>query len=170
MRLVANRSRLEVARRLVDMAAGSGDQVHSASKNSCQNRLCTPSVRQNAKCIQATLGVATNSISGSPWMQVMMERSFGQNQKLASASFANLQFWTERKRHDCMHLKSSHGSTLLDLRVCRVVYKQEKESWSKEQVKIWLQYKSSSWTRMKMRLIYSNFPKNITGFLYEGEL
>ena len=43
-------------------------------------------------------------------------------------------------------------------------YKQEKESWVKEQVKIWLQYKSSSWTRMKMRMVYANFSKNNDGF------
>mgnify|MGYP006961260192 CR=1 FL=1 len=98
-----------------------------------------------------------------------MARSFGQNQKLASASFAKLQFWTERKRHDCMHLKSSNGSTLLDLRVLQGGLKQGKESWVKEQVKIWLQYKSSSWTRMKMRLIHSNFSKDITGFLHKDE-
>ena len=51
------------------------------------------------------------SRSGSPWMQVMMARSFGQNQKLASASFAKLQFWTEGKRSHCMHLKSSIWSS-----------------------------------------------------------
>ena len=37
--------------------------------------------------------------------------------KLASASFAELQFWTKRKWHCCKHLESSNGSTLVDLRV-----------------------------------------------------
>ena len=37
--------------------------------------------------------------------------------KLASASFAKHQFWTESKWHCCKHLESSNGSTLLDLRV-----------------------------------------------------
>ena len=46
-------------------------------------------------------------------------RSYGQNQKLVRASFAKLQFWTERKRVYCMHLKTSNESTLLDLRVLK---------------------------------------------------
>ena len=46
-------------------------------------------------------------------------RSYGQNQKLVSASFAKLQFWTERKRVYCMHFKTSNESTLLDLRVLK---------------------------------------------------
>ena len=103
-------------------------------------------------------------------MQVMMARSFGQNQKLASASFAKLQFWTERKRSHCMHLKSSNGSTLLDLRVLQGGQEVGKSSGLLEQDNLGLQYKSLSWTRMKMRLIHSNFSKNITGFLHEVEL
>ena len=39
-----------------------------------------------------------------------------------------------------------------------------------EQDKIWLQYKSPNWTRMKMRMICSNFSKNTSGFLHEVEL
>ena len=44
-------------------------------------------------------------------------RLVGQKQKLASVSFAKLQFWIESKWHCCKHLESSNGSTLLDLRV-----------------------------------------------------
>ena len=99
-----------------------------------------------------------------------MARSFGQNQKLASASFANLQFWTERKRPYYMHLKSSNGSTLLDLRVLQGGLQAGESSWALEQNKIGLQYKSPNWTRMKKRLIHSNFSKNNTGFLHEVEL
>ena len=40
-----------------------------------------------------------------------------QKKKLVSASFAKLQFLTERRGHDYKHLESSNGSTLLDLRV-----------------------------------------------------
>ena len=103
-------------------------------------------------------------------MQVMMARSFGQNQKLASASFAKLQFWTERKRSHCMHLKSSNGSNLLDLRVLQGGLQAGKSSWALEQNKIGLQYKSPNWTRMKKRLIHSNFSKNITEFQHKVEL
>ena len=44
-------------------------------------------------------------------------RLVSEKHKLASASFAELQFWTERKWHCCKHLESSNGSTLLYLRV-----------------------------------------------------
>ena len=100
----------------------------------------------------------------------MMVRSFGKSQKLASASFAKLQFWTERKRAHCMHIKSSNGTTLLDLRVLQGGLNVGKSSGSLEQNKIRLQYKSPNWTRMKKRLFYSNFSKNIIGFLLEDEL
>ena len=50
-------------------------------------------------------------------MQKRVVRSFGQKKNLASASFANLQFWTEGKWHSFMDQKYSHGATLLDLRV-----------------------------------------------------
>ena len=100
----------------------------------------------------------------------MMARSFGQNQKLVRASFAKLQFWTERKRVYCMHLKSSNGTTLLDLRVLQGGLQAGKSSGSLEQNIIGLQYKSPNWTRMKKRLIHSKFSENITGFLHEVEL
>ena len=99
-----------------------------------------------------------------------MVRSFGQNQKLASASFAKLQLWAERKRSHCMHLNSSNGSTLLDLRVLQGGLPAGKSSRSLEQNKIGLQYKSPNWTRMQKRLIHSNFSKDNTGFLHEVEL
>ena len=99
----------------------------------------------------------------------MMARSFGQIQKLASASFAKLQFWTERKRFHCMHLKSSNGTTLLDLRVLQGGLQAGKSSGALEQNKLGLQYKSPIWTRMQKRLIHSNFPRDITGFLLEDE-
>ena len=101
---------------------------------------------------------------------MMMARSFGQNQKLASASFAKLQFWTERTRSHCMHLKSSNESTLLDLRVLKGGLQVGKSSGSLEQNKIRLQFKSPNWTRMKKRLIHSNVSKNNTGFLHGVEL
>ena len=101
---------------------------------------------------------------------MMKARSYGQNQKLVSASFAKLQFWTERKRVYCMHLKTSNESTLLDLRVLKGGLQVGKSSGSLEQNKIRLQYKPANWTRMKKRLFYSNFSKNITGFLHEDEL
>ena len=103
-------------------------------------------------------------------MQEMVVRSLGQNQKLVSASFAKLQFWTERKRVSCMHFKTSNESTLLDLRVLKGGLQVGKSSGSLEQNKIRLQYKSPNWTRMQKRLIHSNFSKNITGFLLEDEL
>ena len=99
-----------------------------------------------------------------------MVRSSRQNQKLVSASFAKLQFWTGRTRAYCMHLKFSNGSNLLDLRVWQGGLQAGKSSGSLEQNKIGLQYKSSNWTRMKKRLIHSNFSKNNTGFLHEVEL
>ena len=101
---------------------------------------------------------------------MMKARSYGQNQKLVSASFAKLQFWTERKRVYCMHLKSSNESTLLDLRVLKGGLQVGKRSGLLEQRKIRLQYKSPIWTRMQKRLIHSNFSKNITGFLLEDGL
>ena len=101
---------------------------------------------------------------------MMKARSYGQNQKLVSASFAKLQFWTERKRFYCMHLKCSNGSILLDLRVLKGGLQVGKSSGSLEQNKIRLQFKSPNWTRMKKRLFYSNFSKNITGFLHRVEL
>ena len=103
-------------------------------------------------------------------MQKMMARLLGQNQKLVSASFAKLQFWTERKRVYCMHLKTSNESTLLDLRVLKGGLQVGKSSGSLEQNKIRLQYKSPNWTRMQKRLFYSKFSKNIAGFLHEDEL
>ena len=103
-------------------------------------------------------------------MQEMVVRSLGQNQKLVSASFAKLQFWTERKRVYCMHLKTSNESTLLDLRVLKGGLQVGKSSGLLEQGKIRLQCKSPNWTRMQKRLIHSNFSKNITGFLLEDEL
>ena len=69
-----------------------------------------------------------------------------------------------------MHLKPSNGSTLLDLRVWQGGLQAGKSSGSLEQNKIGLQYKSPNWTRMKKRLIHSNFSKNITGFLHRVEL
>ena len=100
----------------------------------------------------------------------MMVGSLGQNQKLSSASFAKPQFWTERRRSHCMHLRSPNGSILLDLRVWQGGLQAGKSSGSLEQSKIGLQYKSPNWTRMKKRLIHSNFSKIITGFLHEDEL
>ena len=101
---------------------------------------------------------------------MMKARSFGQNQKLVSASFAKPQFWTERKRVYSMHLKTSNESTLLDLRVLKGGLQVGKSSGSLEQNKIRLQYKSPNWTRMQKRVIHSNFSKNITGFLHRVEL
>ena len=69
-----------------------------------------------------------------------------------------------------MHLKTSNESTLLDLRVWQGGLQVGKSSGSLEQNKIGLQYKSPNWTRMKKRLIHSNFSKNITGFLHKVEL
>ena len=99
-----------------------------------------------------------------------MSRSYGQNQKLVSASFAKPQFWTERKRVYSMHLKTSNETILLDLRVLKEGLKAGKRSWALEQNKIELLYKSPNWARMKKRVIHSNFSKNITGFLHEDEL
>ena len=69
-----------------------------------------------------------------------------------------------------MNQKYSNGSTLLDLRVWQGGLQAGKSSWALEQNKLGLQYKSPNWTKMKMRLIHSNFSKNITGFLHEVEL
>ena len=69
-----------------------------------------------------------------------------------------------------MHQKYANGSNVLDLRVLKGGLQVGKSSGSLEQGKIWLQYKSPIWTRMQKRLIHSNFPKNIIGFLLEDEL
>ena len=69
-----------------------------------------------------------------------------------------------------MHLKTSDDPTLLDLRVLKGGLQVGKSSGSLEQNKIRLQYKSPNWSRKKMRMIHSNFSKNITGFLHEVEL
>ena len=69
-----------------------------------------------------------------------------------------------------MHLKSSNGSTLLNLRVLQGGLQAGKSSGALEQNKLGLQYKSPNWTRMKKRLIHSNLSKNNTGFLHEVEL
>ena len=69
-----------------------------------------------------------------------------------------------------MHLKTSNESTLLDLRVLKGGLQVGKSSGSLEQNKIRLQYKSPNWTKMQKRVIYSNFSKNITGFLHRVEL
>ena len=66
----------------------------------------------------------------------MVARSLGQNQKLASASFANLSSgqkvngiiaWTKRTQMGSLSWTSGFG---------RVHYKQEKESWALEQQKL----------------------------------
>ena len=69
-----------------------------------------------------------------------------------------------------MHQKYANGSNLLDLRVLKGGLQVGKSSGLLEQRKIRLQYKSSNWTRMQKRLIHSNFSKNNTGFLLEGEV
>ena len=69
-----------------------------------------------------------------------------------------------------MNQKYSNGSTLLDLRVLQGGLQAGKGSWALEENKIGLQYKSLNWTRMKKRLIHSNFSKNITGFQHKVEL
>ena len=69
-----------------------------------------------------------------------------------------------------MHQKYAKGSNLLDLRVWQGGLQVGESSGLLEQRKIRLQYKSPIWTRMQKRLIHSNFSKNITGFLLEGEL
>ena len=103
-------------------------------------------------------------------MQKMVARLLRQNLKLVSASFAKLQFWTERKRVYFMYFKTSSESTLLDLRVLKGGLQVGKSSGSLEQNKIRLQFKSPNWTRMQKRLIHSIFPKNNTGFLHEDEI
>ena len=69
-----------------------------------------------------------------------------------------------------MHQKYVNGSNLLDLRVWQRGLQVGKSSGLLEQGKIRLQYKSPIWTRKQKRLIHSNFPKNIIGFLLEDEL
>ena len=99
-----------------------------------------------------------------------MARLVWQRQEVDSASFAKLQFWAERKGVQNMHFKTSNEPNLLDLIVWQEGLQVGKSSGSLEQGKIWLQYKSPNWTRMQKRLIHSNFPKNIIGFLLEDEL
>ena len=94
-----------------------------------------------------------------------MARSLGQNQKLASASFAKLQFWPERTGAHCRHLKSSNGSKSPGLKGFAGRAKGRKKLRALEQNKKGLQYKSPNWTRMKKRLIHSNVSKIIIGFL-----
>ena len=68
-----------------------------------------------------------------------------------------------------MHLKSSNGSTLLDLRVLQGGLQAGKSPGALEQNKLGLQYKSPKLARMQKRLFLSNFSKNNTGFLHEVE-
>ena len=68
-----------------------------------------------------------------------------------------------------MHFKTSNEPNLLDLRVWQGGLLVGKSSGLLEQRKIRLQYKSPNWVRMQKRLIHSNFPRNITGFLLEDE-
>ena len=68
-----------------------------------------------------------------------------------------------------MNQKYSNGSILLDLRVLQGGLQAGKSSWALEQNKIGLQYKSPNWTRIKMRMIFSNFSKNTNGFLHKLE-
>ena len=68
-----------------------------------------------------------------------------------------------------MHLKTPNESILLDLWVLKAGLQVGKSSGLLEQGKIRLQYKSPNWTRMQKRLIHSNFPMNIPGFLLEDE-
>ena len=69
-----------------------------------------------------------------------------------------------------MDQKQPKGSMLLDLRVWQGGLQAGKSSGSLEQNKLGLQYISPNWTRMKRRLIHSNFSKNNIGFLHEVEL
>ena len=69
-----------------------------------------------------------------------------------------------------MHFKTSNESNLLDLRVWQGGLQVGESSGLLGQGKTWLQYRSPNWTRMQKRLIHSNFPRNITGFLLEDEL
>ena len=99
-----------------------------------------------------------------------MARLVWKTQKVDSASFAKLQFWAERKGVQNMHYKASNEPNLLNLRVWQGGLQVGESSGLLEQNKIGLQYKSPNWTRMKKRLIHSNFSKNNTGFLQEVEL
>ena len=116
MRLARNRASLGLARESRDMVDKSGAQVHNVNK-SCQIWLCTQGVCQNAKGIQAVLGVAKSSRSVSLWMYERVVKLFCQKEKLASASFAKLQFWTGSKWHHYMDQKWSKECMLLDLGV-----------------------------------------------------
>ena len=64
-------------------------------------------------------------------MDERVVRSLGQKKKLASASFANLQFWTEGKWHQCMDQNSPNGFMLLDLRVLQGGLQVGKGNYSK---------------------------------------
>ena len=117
MRLARNRASLGLARESRDMVDRSGAQVHSVNLKSCQIWLCTQGVCQNAKGIQAVLGVAKFSRSVSLWMHERVVKLVCQKEKLASVSFAKLQFWTGSKWHHYMDQKCSKECMLLDLGV-----------------------------------------------------
>ena len=76
------------------MVVRSGGQVHNVNLNPCQIWLCTQGVCQIAKGFQAVLVVANFSRSVSLWMYERVVKLVCQKEKLASASFAKLQFWT----------------------------------------------------------------------------
>ena len=117
MRLARNRASLGLARESRDMVDRSGAQVHNVNLKSCQIWLCTQGVCQNAKGIQAVLGVAKFSRSVSLWMDERVVKLVCQKKKLASASFAKLQFWAGSKWHHYMDQKCPKECMLLDLGV-----------------------------------------------------
>ena len=53
----------------------------------------------------------------SLWMVEMVVELVGQTEKLASASFTRIQFWTETWRIYLVSLQDAIGVDLLDLRV-----------------------------------------------------
>ena len=77
-------------------------------------------------------------------MKERLVRLVGQKQKLVSASFAKLQFWTGDKWHYFMNQKYSNEPILLDIRVLQDGLQAGEKSWGKGQAKTWLQYKSPS--------------------------
>ena len=52
----------------------------------------------------------------SPWMLVMMVRLVWQNKQLATASFTEIQFWTQTWRIYLVGLQDANGVDVLDLR------------------------------------------------------
>jgi hypothetical protein len=93
----------------------------------------------------------------------------GHKEKLASASFAKLQYWTDYAGSHLVDLNGANGVDLLELRVLLGGLQVVKISESFEHLKLGLQFKLPIWTRIQKGLFCPNFSKNNNEFLHKSE-